>query len=81
MIEVLGRNGTECCRRRAICSVRYAKKRKEQGCYGLFRYPCLWIPLEESAAFDVEGYVVESVAGGESGAAIFEEGEAYEVVA
>ena len=35
---------------------------------------------EEPAAFDVEGYVVEGVAGGEGGAAIFEEGEADEVV-
>jgi hypothetical protein len=37
--------------------------------------------LSEFAAFDVESHVVESVAGGEGGVAVFEEGEADEVVA
>jgi hypothetical protein len=37
--------------------------------------------LDQGAAFDVEGHVVKRVAGGESGAAVFEEGEAYKILA
>ena len=37
--------------------------------------------LDEFAAFDVEGDVIEGVAGGQGGVAIFEKGETDEVVA
>lgn len=37
--------------------------------------------LDEGAAFDAQVDVKESVAGGEGCAAVFEEGEAYEIVA
>src|SRR5580704_12988336 len=37
--------------------------------------------LDEFAAFDAEGDMVEGVAGSEGGVAVFEEGEADEVVA
>src|SRR5713226_10372758 len=37
--------------------------------------------LDEPAAFDIEGDVVEGVVGGEGGVPIFEEGEADEIIA
>jgi hypothetical protein len=39
------------------------------------------VVLDEPAALDIEGYVVEGVVGGEGSVAVFEEGEADEVIA
>jgi hypothetical protein len=81
MIEVLGANCAECCMRWAICPRTAQKNRKERGRRHDLLPTLSWMLLEEPAAFDVEGYVVERIAGGESGTAIFEEGETDEVVA
>jgi hypothetical protein len=37
--------------------------------------------LDQGATFNIEGYVVKRIASGESGAAVFEEGEAYKILA